>query len=145
MKQTKIVFRLFLIANVQFAKPIEPREKHLDHPAAGSLAFLLFLLLFAAGSDVRNISMVDDLLPGFLADIPGIGAQMGVKLFLRLLRLKDQVIQCFSQQLNVVPVRSVDRQRDRQPTLIDEYAALCPIFFPDLSGFYRQLRGRAAL
>jgi len=89
MKQSEIVSRLFLVANMQFAKAIEPREKHLDHPATGSLAFLLFLLLFAAGSDVRNISMVDDLLPGFLAAIPGIGAQMGLKLFLRLLRLKD--------------------------------------------------------
>src|SRR3990172_9710957 len=132
------MIRLF-IANQELSKPVEPGMRNLHDPAPGLVSVLFAQLFFAARAHVRAVITLHDLLMGRLAGKARIGAQVLRVIWRDLRTLDNDRIQRNRQLRHVVSISSDYDDRQRDATLVDQEHSLAPIFFPDPSGWVRQI------
>ena len=111
------------------------RSFHHPAPRLVSRVFPLEFYLFATLPNMRDIALPTNRLLCRLARVSLIRAQVLLDPRPPARALHHQVSQGWTQQLNVVTVSSADDERQRDSILVDEEAALGPIFFPDPSGW----------
>lgn len=128
----------FFIAHLELAEKIEPAVRNFNNPTARLEAFVLFERnLFPARTDMRHVAMRADGCVGLLAHVARISAQVfghagGCFRLLHYLAVQHRL-----QLADIVTIGSDENKTQRHAFLIHQQMPPCPIFFPDLSGFYQ--------
>src|SRR3990172_9231795 len=138
------MIRLF-IANQELSETAEPGMRNLHNPAPGLVSVLFAHLFFAARAYVRAIITRHDLLERRLAGKARIRAQVLRVIWPDLGAFDNDRIQRSRQLRHVVSISSDYDDRQRDATLVDQEHSLAPIFFPDPSGWGRQILEQAGL
>ena len=133
----------FFVANQELLETVEPGMRNLHHPAPGLVSIFSALLFFAARAHVRVIVALDNLRARRHAAKARIRAQI-----LRVIRpdlgaFDDDRIQRSGQLRDVVSISPGYDDRQRGATLVDQQYSFAPIFFPDPSGWVRQILEQA--
>lgn len=137
----------FFIAHEQLAEAIEPAMADFDNPTPRRLAGLapLGVGFLTAIDDVRDVAMAVDDARDFCAAVAGIGAQVFAAPQRRALSLDDDGAEHLLDALAIIDVGCGHDDRQRDATPVHQQVALAAFFFPDPSGWGRQLLGPAAL
>ena len=120
------------IADQKFAKAFKPAVCDLDNPALGSLARLTFELLRFLPSplDVTNVAALLNALPGWLARVGCIGAQVPNSGAFALV-CNFAAIEHALELHDVMAVGTGHDEREWDATPVDQQLVLAAIFFPD--------------
>ena len=147
MIQRQETAREFLVSNQQLAEPVEPTVAHLHDPAARlALGVALFGLGFcAAVNNVCDVAMPFNDAQQLGTSVTRVCTQMLAAPLCGHGPLDDDVFQDLLQLFAVIDVRPGHDDRQRDATPVYQQMTLAPIFFPDPSGWGRQLLAPAAL
>src|SRR3989304_2304261 len=133
----------FFISNQELSETVEPRMRNFHNPAPRLVSIVAAHLFFTARAHVRLIVALHNLRERRHAAKARIRAQVLRMIRLDLGALDDNRIQRSRQLRHVVTISPDYDDRQRDATRVDQEHSLAPIFFPDPSGWVRQIPEQA--